>query len=97
MGGRLWTIQLLVQTLCLTSVDAFSNGKVTEACGSMMPKHGHAPNTTHSPYTLAVNVTEFSSGDYIQGNDNSLLIQEEYIQKFSDDGTRKLLKLLTPM
>ncbi|XP_070989454.1 putative ferric-chelate reductase 1 isoform X2 [Oncorhynchus clarkii lewisi] len=66
MGGRLWTIQLLVQTLCLTSVDAFSNGKVTEACGSMMPKHGHAPNTTHSPYTLAVNVTEFSSGDYIQ-------------------------------
>ncbi|XP_020323351.2 putative ferric-chelate reductase 1 [Oncorhynchus kisutch] len=66
MGGRLWTIQLLVQTLCLTSVAAFSNGKVTEACGSMMPKHGHAPNTTHAPYTLSVNVTEFSSGDYIQ-------------------------------
>uniref|UniRef100_A0A8C7HD30 Ferric chelate reductase 1 n=1 Tax=Oncorhynchus kisutch TaxID=8019 RepID=A0A8C7HD30_ONCKI len=57
---------LLVQTLCLTSVAAFSNGKVTEACGSMMPKHGHAPNTTHAPYTLSVNVTEFSSGDYIQ-------------------------------
>uniref|UniRef100_A0A674B7G2 Ferric chelate reductase 1 n=1 Tax=Salmo trutta TaxID=8032 RepID=A0A674B7G2_SALTR len=66
MGRRLWTILLLVQTLCLTSVDAYPDGKVTESCGSMMPIHGHAPNTSHSPYTLAVNVTKFSSGDYIQ-------------------------------
>lgn len=71
MGRRLGTILLLVQTLCLTSVDAYPDGKVTESCGSMMPIHGHAPNTSHSPYTLAVNVTTFSSGDYIQGNDDS--------------------------
>ncbi|CAB1326003.1 unnamed protein product [Coregonus sp. 'balchen'] len=66
MGVSLWSSLLLVQTLCLTSVDAYPNGEVTESCGNMMPKHSHAPNTTQCPYTLAVNVTHFSSGDYIQ-------------------------------
>ncbi|XP_075993287.1 putative ferric-chelate reductase 1 [Genypterus blacodes] len=44
----------------------YSNGKVTEACGSMEPLHGSHSNSSHSPYHLLTNTTTFSPGDSIQ-------------------------------
>ncbi|XP_069367693.1 putative ferric-chelate reductase 1 [Paralichthys olivaceus] len=44
----------------------YANGKVTEACGDMEPKHGAPAQTTQSPYHLTTNTSTFSPGDHIQ-------------------------------
>uniref|UniRef100_UPI003AAEC462 putative ferric-chelate reductase 1 n=1 Tax=Centroberyx gerrardi TaxID=166262 RepID=UPI003AAEC462 len=44
----------------------YANGKVTKACGSMVPHHGSHSNSSHSPYHLATNATKFNPGDSIQ-------------------------------
>ncbi|XP_046883334.1 putative ferric-chelate reductase 1 isoform X2 [Hypomesus transpacificus] len=49
----------------LASARAYSSGQVTEVCGSMVPQHGGSANTTHSPYSLALNSTIFRPGGHI--------------------------------
>nr|XP_019956771.1 PREDICTED: ferric-chelate reductase 1-like [Paralichthys olivaceus] len=44
----------------------YANGKVTEACGDMEPKHSAPAQTTQSPYHLTTNTSTFSPGDHIQ-------------------------------
>lgn len=50
------------QVLC------FSNGKVSNVCGSMEPRHGSRGETSPSPYQLQTNSTTFSPKDLIRGS-----------------------------
>ncbi|XP_043941548.1 putative ferric-chelate reductase 1 isoform X2 [Protopterus annectens] len=61
------TWKVLVSCLFLiVPATAYSNGKVTKACRSMEPKHGHKPQPLPSPYSLTLNTTEFKPGDKIK-------------------------------
>ncbi|XP_034979757.2 ferric-chelate reductase 1 [Zootoca vivipara] len=44
----------------------FPNGKVTEACETMMPLHGHSLPQRFPKHTVEVNVTEFKPGDRVK-------------------------------
>lgn len=53
--------------VCLyESVGGYPNGKVREACTSMVPCHGSSPQLTPE-HTITVNGTEFKPGDSIEG------------------------------
>ncbi|NXF89432.1 FRRS1 reductase, partial [Eubucco bourcierii] len=55
-------------SLCLcVPVDGYPNGKVRQACASMIPCHGPAP-TLPPEHSIALNVTEFRPGDTIEVN-----------------------------
>ncbi|NXU49869.1 FRRS1 reductase, partial [Turnix velox] len=52
--------------ICLyTSVDGYPNGKVKEACTSMIPCHGGSPQLV-PVHTITVNGTRFKPGDRIE-------------------------------
>lgn len=51
--------------LCVP-VDGYPNGKVKQACASMIPCHGAAPQLSPE-HTITLNVTEFKPGDSIEG------------------------------
>ncbi|XP_064003388.1 ferric-chelate reductase 1 isoform X2 [Pogoniulus pusillus] len=48
-------------------VDGYPNGKVKQACASMIPCHGAAPQLSPE-HTITLNVTEFKPGDSIEVN-----------------------------
>lgn len=53
--------------VCLyASVVGYPNGKVREACSSMVPCHGSSPQLSPE-HTITVNGTEFKPGDIIEG------------------------------
>lgn len=59
-----FTIWLLA---CVSGpADGYPNGKVTEACSSMMPLHGHYPQLTPK-HIITASETEFRPGDHIKG------------------------------
>ncbi|KAG9351102.1 hypothetical protein JZ751_024992 [Albula glossodonta] len=60
-----WLLLLLVVTVCLQTVSSYSNGKVTDACSSMEPNHGHHPSTKPNTYAITVDKKTFSPGDQI--------------------------------
>ena len=58
---------LVVLTGCVDPVTGFSNGKVSIACGDMVPQHGHDPSPDPPPYSITVDRLTFSPGDKIIG------------------------------
>lgn len=48
------------------SVDGYPNGKVREACTSMIPCHGGSPQLSPE-HTITVDETKFKPGDNIEG------------------------------
>ncbi|KAJ8376113.1 hypothetical protein SKAU_G00066930 [Synaphobranchus kaupii] len=56
----------LVVTVSFRTVACFSSGKVTDACRSMEPNHGHHSSTKPNTYTITVDKSKFSPGDQIQ-------------------------------
>lgn len=55
----------------------YPNGKVREACSSMMPCHGHSPQPSPK-HTISVNETEFRPGDHIKGIVSSIAAVVKY-------------------
>ncbi|XP_071341666.1 putative ferric-chelate reductase 1 isoform X2 [Trachinotus anak] len=56
---------LAVFTVCVGPVAGFSNGKVSAACGDMVPQHGYDPSPDPPPYNITVDKSIFSPGDNI--------------------------------
>ncbi|XP_061094222.1 putative ferric-chelate reductase 1 isoform X2 [Conger conger] len=56
----------LVVTVSFRTVACYSNGKVTDACRSMEPNHGHHSSTKPHTYTITVDKSIFSPGDQVQ-------------------------------
>jgi len=48
------------------SVDGYPNGKVREACASMVPCHGSSPKLSPE-HVITVNRTEFKPGESVEG------------------------------
>ncbi|XP_063768568.1 putative ferric-chelate reductase 1 isoform X2 [Eleginops maclovinus] len=46
-------------------VSGFSNGKVSVACGDMVPQHEHDPSPAPPPFSITVDTSSFSPGDNI--------------------------------
>ncbi|EMP33183.1 Putative ferric-chelate reductase 1 [Chelonia mydas] len=57
----------------------YPNGKVREACSSMMPCHGHSPQPSPK-HTISVNETEFRPGDHIKVNLSGPVFEGFFIQ-----------------
>ncbi|XP_067394490.1 ferric-chelate reductase 1-like [Emydura macquarii macquarii] len=57
----------------------YPNGKVREACSSMMPLHGHPPQPSPE-HTISVNETEFRPGDHIKVNLSGPVFEGFFIQ-----------------
>lgn len=58
----LWWLTCLSDPLA-----GYPNGRVEEACSSMVPLHGHASPQSSPVHTITVNVTEFGPGDHVKG------------------------------
>ncbi|XP_070709371.1 putative ferric-chelate reductase 1 isoform X2 [Pempheris klunzingeri] len=56
---------LAVLTGCVYTVLGYSNGKVSVACGDMVPQHGYEPSQDPPPYIVTVDKSTFSPGDNI--------------------------------
>ncbi|XP_029385463.1 putative ferric-chelate reductase 1 isoform X2 [Echeneis naucrates] len=56
---------LAVFTGCVDLVAGFSNGKVSAACGDMVPQHGHDPSPDPPPYSITVDKPTFRPGENI--------------------------------
>ncbi|XP_040921469.1 putative ferric-chelate reductase 1 [Toxotes jaculatrix] len=56
---------LAVLTGCGDPVIGYSNGKVSVACGDMVPQHGYDPSPDPPPYSITVDKSTFSPGDNI--------------------------------
>ncbi|XP_078501418.1 putative ferric-chelate reductase 1 [Lissotriton helveticus] len=64
---KMCALQVVI-ALCLlhfTTVFSYPNGKVSIVCGSMLPDHKSAPQTTVAPYKILVSKTTFIPGDQI--------------------------------
>ncbi|XP_029474104.1 putative ferric-chelate reductase 1 [Rhinatrema bivittatum] len=45
----------------------YPNGKIMDACDSMLPKHGNsAPQPTQAPYSIALSVSSYNAGDNVK-------------------------------
>ncbi|XP_007250476.3 putative ferric-chelate reductase 1 [Astyanax mexicanus] len=67
-----WTLVVLFIVI-LRSVVCFSNGKVSQACGDMVPMHGYTPSPDPPPGSLTVDKTTFRPGDQIKVTFSSVL------------------------
>lgn len=66
----MWSSFLLLLVLltgCVNPVIGYSDGKVSIACGDMVPQHGYDPSPEPPPYTITVDKSTFSPGDNITG------------------------------
>uniref|UniRef100_A0A670IXT8 Reelin domain-containing protein n=1 Tax=Podarcis muralis TaxID=64176 RepID=A0A670IXT8_PODMU len=50
-----------------SGVLGYSNGKISVACGSMVPSHGHIAQNSAPPYAISTSKTSFAPGDEIIG------------------------------
>lgn len=57
----LWWLTCLSDPLA-----GYPNGRVEEACSSMVPLHGHTSPQSSPVHTITVNVTEFGPGDHVK-------------------------------
>ncbi|XP_031440217.1 putative ferric-chelate reductase 1 isoform X2 [Clupea harengus] len=48
------------------SGECFSNGKVTQACGEMIPEHDHDPSPQTPPYNITLDKYQYNAGDQIR-------------------------------
>lgn len=60
------TAGALLLLLRLILVAGYPSGRVTESCGDMVPRHGHAPRPD-PVHRVAVARTTFMPGDQIEG------------------------------
>ncbi|XP_054478623.1 putative ferric-chelate reductase 1 isoform X2 [Anoplopoma fimbria] len=56
---------MAVFTGSVDPVKGYSNGKVSIACGNMVPQHGHKPSPDSPPYRITVDTSTFSPRDNI--------------------------------
>ncbi|XP_048122836.1 putative ferric-chelate reductase 1 isoform X1 [Alosa alosa] len=56
----------LLLALQFKSGECYSNGKVTQACGDMIPEHGHHASPETSPYNITLDKYEYSAGSQIR-------------------------------
>ncbi|XP_059182905.1 putative ferric-chelate reductase 1 [Centropristis striata] len=63
MWGSYFLLAVLTGSVDL--VLGFSNGKVSIACGDMVPQHGHQPRPEPPPYSITVDTPTFSPHDNI--------------------------------
>ncbi|XP_050922681.1 putative ferric-chelate reductase 1 isoform X2 [Lates calcarifer] len=67
-ASAMWSSFLLLLVLltgCVNPVIGYSDGKVSIACGDMVPQHGYDPSPEPPPYTITVDKSTFSPGDNI--------------------------------
>ncbi|XP_032660847.1 ferric-chelate reductase 1 isoform X2 [Chelonoidis abingdonii] len=57
----------------------YPNGKVREACSSMMPSHGHSPQPSPE-HTISVNETKFRPGNHIKVSLSGPVFEGFFIQ-----------------
>ncbi|XP_062335501.1 putative ferric-chelate reductase 1 isoform X1 [Osmerus eperlanus] len=55
----------VVVALGMGPVSGFSNGKVSQACGDMVPVHGSESSPLPAPYNISVHTSTFGPGDNI--------------------------------
>ncbi|XP_028826210.1 putative ferric-chelate reductase 1 isoform X2 [Denticeps clupeoides] len=63
MNRRDQATLLLLLSVCLRTTRGFSNGKVTQACGNMVPNHGYDSSSDPPPYTITVSKTQLTPGE----------------------------------
>ncbi|KAK7881478.1 hypothetical protein WMY93_029887 [Mugilogobius chulae] len=63
MEGRALLLSLVFCCCVLLGVDGYSNGKVTEVCGSMTPEHGVSAQTAASPFTVTTDKSNYTNGE----------------------------------
>ncbi|XP_062376567.1 putative ferric-chelate reductase 1 [Sardina pilchardus] len=56
----------LLLALHFKSGECYSNGKVTEACGDMIPEHGHHSSPETPPYNITLDNYQYSAGGQIR-------------------------------
>ncbi|KAM9337350.1 putative ferric-chelate reductase 1 [Symphorus nematophorus] len=56
---------LAVLTGCVDSVSGYSDGKVSVACGDMVPQHGYDPSPEPPPYSITVDRSTLGPGDNV--------------------------------
>lgn len=68
-ASTMWRSCFLLAVLagCVDPVTGYSNGKVSVACGDMVPQHGYEPSPHPPPYSITVDKSTFSPGDNITG------------------------------
>ncbi|XP_064194673.1 ferric-chelate reductase 1 [Anguilla rostrata] len=64
MGFQLF-FSLAVFAVYTEGTVAYSNGNVSNVCGSMIPGHYGSPQTSPSPYTVSASMSSYSPGDRI--------------------------------
>ena len=67
------TIQKVLSTITLLlgftvrSINGYSTGAPTRACGNMTPGHGYPVNTSPAPYLVEISKTQYSPNERIYG------------------------------
>ncbi|XP_036410734.1 putative ferric-chelate reductase 1 [Megalops cyprinoides] len=82
MGAILRSVLLVVSAVSWMTVTGYKNGKVTQACKSMMPEHGTHPSPNTSAYNIIVDTTTFSPGDQIKVTLASSMPGAKYFEGF---------------
>ncbi|KAL1006697.1 hypothetical protein UPYG_G00075560 [Umbra pygmaea] len=65
MSGSRKLFVVVVTVLLLKTASGFPNGKVSVACGDMMPLHGHDSSSNPAPYNITVDKLSFNPGDHL--------------------------------
>ncbi|XP_076976261.1 ferric-chelate reductase 1 isoform X2 [Tamandua tetradactyla] len=60
-----FALNVLILLLHVTFVANYPDGKVTQSCHGMIPRHGHMPQS-HSVHTISVNPMTFRPGDQLK-------------------------------
>uniref|UniRef100_A0A4W5M091 Ferric chelate reductase 1 n=1 Tax=Hucho hucho TaxID=62062 RepID=A0A4W5M091_9TELE len=65
MPGPHLLLVVVVAVCLIKTASGFANGKVSRACGDMMPQHGHDSSSKPAPYNITLDKLTFSPGDHI--------------------------------
>lgn len=68
MPGPHLLLVVVVAVCLIETASGFANGKVSQACGDMIPQHGHDSSSKPAPYNITVDNPTFSPGDHITGS-----------------------------
>ncbi|XP_071271141.1 putative ferric-chelate reductase 1 isoform X1 [Salvelinus alpinus] len=64
-GPHLLLVVVVVAGCLIKTASGFPNGKVSQACGDMIPQHGHDSSSKPAPYNITLDKHTFSPGDHI--------------------------------
>uniref|UniRef100_A0A673X1D2 Ferric chelate reductase 1 n=1 Tax=Salmo trutta TaxID=8032 RepID=A0A673X1D2_SALTR len=65
MPGPHLLLVVVVAVCLIKTASGFANGKVSQACGDMIPQHGHDSSSKPAPYNITLDNPTFSPGDHI--------------------------------